>query len=367
MQITMSSELGQNDSEASEQRIRQSFRKQAMFCERLRSPLTALICSLASERLNRTTQVGDAILSWRGAPEPEHDALALRFAAGLHAVAQTGQIKELSECYTTQRPPREEQLWEAVEVALSAASDELLKWLKTPPQTNEVGRSAILTSGILVALAVFPLPIKLLEIGTSAGLNLLLDRYHHRLGRTQAGDKASPVRLAPKWSGDSPPSAAVSIAERAGVDLNPLNVTSRVDRDRLVAFTWADQLTRLRKLQAALKIAQKNPPPVMQGNAIDWLKTRLGCESGGHLRVVMHSFVQQYFTKADQEALHALMNEAGQVATESSPLAWLSLETDVTAGRPALVLQLWPSGERVHLCWCAGHGQQVQWTRKTLA
>src|SRR4051812_46736171 len=80
------------------------------------------------------------------------------------------------------------------------------------PQTNEVGRSAVLMSGLLVLAETFPQPVELLELGASAGLNLVLDRYGYELGGVGAGDPASELQLKPEWKGPQPPGAAVKVA-----------------------------------------------------------------------------------------------------------------------------------------------------------
>src|SRR5690606_14810914 len=102
-----------------------------------------------------------------------------------------------------------------------------------------------------------------------------LDRYGYQLGATRAGDPASPVQLAPDWSGVSPPPARVEVVARRGVDRQPLDPADPATRERLNAYVWADQLPRIARLNAALDLAAADPPVIDKGDAADWLETAL--------------------------------------------------------------------------------------------
>jgi hypothetical protein len=239
------------------------------------------------------------------------------------------------------------------------AEPDLLPWLDGPPQTNEVGRSAVLMSGLLVVADLFPQPIELLELGASAGLNLLLDRYGHDLGGVRAGDRESPLQLRPGWTGAPPPDAPVAVARRRGVDLHPLD--ARSDGDRLLAYVWPDQARRLAQLEAALAIAATHPPEVEQGDAADWLDAWLAeAREAGVTRVVLHSIAFQYFPDGTKARIAAAMEEAGAAATFAAPLAWLRYEHD-GGERISLRLRAWPSGEERLLAHCHPHGSEVEW------
>jgi hypothetical protein len=315
------------------------------------------LCRLLGERLDSSTQAGRRVLDWAGA-DPFADALPLRLTGGLHSLVRRGDAPDLAACYPPNPLPDEEILWAALQPAL--AEPALLSWLESAPQTNEVGRSAVLMSGLLVVADSFPLPVELLELGASAGLNLLLDRYGYDLGGVRAGDRASALRLKPEWRGDPPPNASVRVAGRRGVDLHPLDVRS--DGERLLAYVWPDQARRLKQLEAALAIAAAYPPPVEPGDAAEWLEARLAEPRAPEVtRVILHSVAFQYFPEETKARIVAAMEEAGSATTPSAPLAWLRYEFDDDDQAVSLRLKAWPGGEDRLLAHCHPHGSRVEW------
>lgn len=342
---------------ATEAAVRAAFARQAGWAEALGSPLTARLCRLLGERLDRNSSAGRRVLDWRGDSDPFADAVPLRLTGGLHALVRLGEGPGLADRYPPHPLPADDGLWEAVRPLLD--SPELLPWLERAPQTNEVGRSAVLMAGLLVVADAFPRPVELLELGASAGLNLLLDRYRHDLGGRSAGDPASPLRLKPEWTGAPPPAARVEVAGRRGVDLDPLD--ARRDGERLLAYVWPDQRRRLAQLEAALAIAASDPPAIERGDAADWLEARLAePRPAAATRVVLHSIAFQYFPREAKKRIHAMMAEAGAAATPAEPLAWLRYEHDRRDERITLRLTIWPGRERL-LAYGHPHGGAVDW------
>ncbi|MDB5693614.1 MAG: hypothetical protein JWO81_2677 [Alphaproteobacteria bacterium] len=341
-----------------EEQVRAAFVTQAGWCDRLGAPFTALLCRLLGDRLGRSTELGRQVLRWPGNGDPFVDALALRLCGGLHALVRRGDAPSLAQFYPPSDMPEAESLWAALRPVL--ADPALLPWLGGAPQTNEVGRAALLMSGLLVIADRFPQPLELLELGASAGLNLHLDNYGYDLGGLHAGDPASPLRLKPNWTGPPPPDRAVAIAGRRGVDLNPLD--PRQDGERLLAYVWPDQQARIARLETALALAAGDPPLVDRGDAAEWLEARLAePAAGGVTRVVLHSVAFHYFPAATQARITAMIAEAGATAAEESPLAWLRYETEPDEDRFTLRLRLWPSGEERLLASCDPHGNRVDW------
>jgi len=349
---------------ATETAVRAAFARQAEWAARLDSPFMELLCRLLGERLERSTELGRRVLEWPGKADAFSDALPLRLTGGLHALVRRGDTPELAALYPPNPLPDEDSLWAALRPVL--ARPDLLPWLDTAPQTNEVGRSAVLMSGLLVVADRFPKPVELLELGASAGLNLLLDRYGYDLGGMRAGDPDSALRLGPIWKGAPPPDAPVVVKRRRGVDLHPLD--PRRDGDRLLAYVWPDQARRLAQLEAALAIAAENPPEVEPGDAADWIEARLAEPSeAGVTRVVLHSIAFQYFPEETKARIEAAAAEAGAAATLAAPLAWLRYEFDARDDRITLRLKVWPSGEERLLAYCHPHGSEVEWLGRSLA
>ncbi len=339
--------------------VRQSFLRQAQSCDDLGSPFTARLCRLAAARLDMQTALGSHILNWAGDPSSSRDALALRLAGSLHALVLTSGDPSLATAY----PPNtadDDTLWTACEEAFRRHEAFILERLKSAPQTNEVRRSAALLPGFLTIAALTGKPLVLSEIGASAGLNLQWDRYRYRLGNSLWGPDSTVV-LEPDWQGDAPPSADLSVLDRAGCDLNPLDPSSAEDRLRLSSYIWADQKDRLERTRNALEIARMNGLTVERADAIDWLRRRLAIPRRAAAHVIYHTIAWQYLPDASKEEGEALIRRAGRDASDEAPLARLQLEADGKPDGAALTLEIRPSGERREIGRADFHGRWIKW------
>ncbi|HYD13474.1 MAG TPA: DUF2332 family protein [Allosphingosinicella sp.] len=343
---------------ATETEIRASFAEQARFCAALGAPFTALLCETLGRQLDRRTETGRRVLDWPGEPGAFGDALALRLCGGLHFLAMSDRNSDLARLYPPAPIPDAGALWEALAPVL--AGGKLMPWLDFAPQTNEVGRSAVLMSGLLTIADRLPLPMRLFELGASAGLNLVLDRYRYNLGGLLIGRTIHPAPLfKPDWEGPRPPKAEVRIVDRAGVDLNPARLPD--DAMKLSAYIWPDQPERGLALRAALAAAEFHPPEIDRGDAADWLEDRLKPEPEPDVtRVVMHSVAFQYFDPLSQQRVRERIEAAGAQASAAAPLAWLRFEKEPGEERHSLRLRTWP-GEEQLLAWTHPHGRAVTW------
>jgi hypothetical protein len=346
-----------------ESEVRAAFARQAEWCAKLGSPFTSLLCRTLGEKLDGGTDLGRRVLGWPGKPDALHDSVPLRLCGGLNALVRAGRLSGLAPLYPPNPLPAPDRLWPALREAMGEAEAELLPWLELPPQTNEVARSAVLTAGLAVVAAETGLPLSLYELGASAGLNLLLDRYDIRLGaRRRYGHPASAVKLAPDWHGGDPPDAAITISGRRGVDLSPIDLADERARDRLLAYVWPDQGQRVARLEAALAIAADSAPPVAEGDAAAWLEAELGeAAEPGVVRVVLHSIAFQYFASETQERIARHIERVGQSASPEAPVAWLRYELEQVRGSPSLRLRLWPGGEDRLLAHADPHARAVEW------
>ena len=344
----------------SSESVRQAFLDQAKSCDALGSPFTARVCRLHGERLEPDNRVAEHILNWPGNPTPSADSVPLRIAGCLHAVVLAGKDGLLSIAY----PPDEtddDALWAAITHAFTAHADFILERLKSAPQTNEVRRSGALLPGFLTLGARFGKPLVLSEVGASAGLNLQWDRYRYGLGETSWGDPASPVSIEPEWRGSSAPAGELSVMDRAGCDLNPVEASNPEHRMRMLSYIWADQNDRLIRTRAALDLAAKHDLHVEKADAIDWLKTRLSAPFIGATHVIFNTIAWQYLPKALQDEGEQLIAEAGSKATDDAPLAHLELEGDGKPDGASLTLQIWPSAEKQEIGRADFHGRWVDW------
>lgn len=343
--------------------IRDVFARQAESCAKLGSPFTARLCEAVGPHLDRTTEIGRRILDWPAVPDLAEENVPLRLAGGLHALVRSGRLARLASLYPPNPLPSTETLRSAVSQALVEAEDELLPWLDLAPQTNEVSRAAVLMAGLLVVAARTRHKLALYELGASAGLMLVLDRYAYRLGSRHVGLPHSAVVLTPDWTGGDPPAPNLRIATRRGTDLNPLDATRPADRDRVLAYIWADQADRIARTEAALAIAAADPPPIDRGEAASWVEGSITRDTEpGTTRVVMHSIALQYFPEDAAARITTHLEEVGRAATAESPLAWLRYERDPEVGsRPSLRLRLWPDGSDTVLALADPHGAKVEW------
>jgi hypothetical protein len=340
--------------------IRQHFVHQAASCETLGSPFTARLCRALAECLDDTTQTGRRVLHWAG--NTREDALALRFCGALHALVLAGRDAGLAAVYPPQETS-ESDFRTALRNAIAQHDQELLASLASAPQTNEIARSAMLLPGFLAIARETRLPLALHEIGSSAGLNLLFDKFHYRYGDREWGDPASPVRLAPEVRGNPVPvHGRHEVVERAGSDIAPVDIATAEDRLRLRSYIWADQTERLRRLDAALSLAAMQPFRLEKADAAAFVRLSLASRQGGQAYVLFHSIMWQYLPEDTKTSIAADLQNAGEAATADAPIAWLRMEPLSTTDKQAtLSLTLWPAGEARSLARCDYHGRWIEW------
>ena len=333
--------------------LAEMLRVQAGHCERLGSPLYADLL----ERM--AVDVGEGGPAWevlRGhEDDPPGSLPALRLLGTAHRLALEGGAPELAAAYESDDAPA---AWMAFRALLEREGEELRLGMGRPIQTNEVGRCAALLPGFLAVATEFGLPLRLLEVGTSAGLNLRWDRYRYEAGGFAWGDASSPLRLEFELSGEFPSDPQVTVSERRGCDAAPLDPTTEEGRLTLLAYLWPDQKERRRRLLAALEAVSDVPAEVERASAAAWIAEQLREPRPGVATVVFHSIVLQYLSREEREAFIATLGEAGERATAAAPLAWLRMEA---AGDHADVrLTTWPGGEERHLARVGYHGTPVE-------
>lgn len=336
--------------------LRDAFRVQARACSDLGSPFMGRLCSLMADRLQPGTPLTDRLFNWPGQLGPRHESVPLRLCGALHALKLSGRA--LGEVY----PPAivsDNALWNAVCDAMTDQADFIDRFIDSPPQTNEVRRSVALIAAGHWLTKRHNIPMVTRELGASGGLNLHWDRYAMETpaGRLGAGDPV--LTLTPDWRGPVPDGPRPTVADRAGVDLNPLDPTCEADALRLSAYLWPDQPERLALTRAA--IADMRPHEITKGDAIDWLAAHLA-PSPGHLRLIYHTVAWQYFPTGKQAAGTALIEAAGASATDDNPLAWLAMENDGDNHGAALTIRLWPHTPKPQLlARISFHGHWIDW------
>jgi hypothetical protein len=183
-------------------------------------------------------------------------------------------------------------------------------------QTNEAARCATL----LPALAELPQPLALLEVGASAGLTLLPDRYSYDYAghRITGTDPLAPVlRCQPRGPVPIPPRVP-EVRWRAGLDLNPLDVRNPDDVHWLECLLWPGESDRARRLADAIAVARRDPPLVHRGDLRTGLPALASEAPEDATLVVYHSAVLAYISEAERRQFADTVRALGAV--------WLSNE-----------------------------------------
>jgi hypothetical protein len=300
--------------------------------------------------------------------DPSRHAVPLRLLGGLHRLVLDGRAPQLRRWY-----PSTGGRWDAAkawpEILRTAAQhrNSLRAALDQPPQTNEVGRSAALIGGLLRINNGFDLPVRLFEIGSSAGLNMRPDHYHYRydsgLGGGRWGPVDSPVTIEDAWRGAPPPGGAVRIVERNGYDIAPIDVTGADGETTLLSYVWPDQAARLDRLRGAIAVARDVPARLHRSTAAEAVAGLTLAD--GALTVLWHSITWQYLSDDEQAAVREGIDAVGAKADARSPFTHLTLEP-AREGPDAPIKFLvrarsWPGGELAILAECHPHGPPVNW------
>lgn len=329
-----------------------------------RSPFSARLCAAIADD-------PAAIEILQAAPEQQQIPVLL--LAALHDDVLARPDCELAGWYpTVTSTPRADDVAGALRRHLERRGSELRTTVATRvTQTNEVGRCGLFLPPLgLLAGEVGPLA--LVDVGTSAGLNLHLDRYEYRYEPGGAVGGPSPVRIETGTRGPVPvPAAVPEVATRIGIDRHPVDVTDAAATRWLRACVWPDQPDRFRRLEAALEIARHVPPDVRAVDAVAGLAPAVA-DAAGH-PVVLNSWVLNYLPAAHRSRYVDELDRIGR----DRDLSWVFAESPVlTQGLPypehlagvertALMLVRWRAGHRSadHLGVAHPHGYWLHWRR----
>jgi hypothetical protein len=339
---------------------------QASACAALGSDFSAALLTLAARSSLEPGPVRDLFAPWPHASARRHveEATPLRLLGALHERVLAGTAPEVAAAYPAGgRPGDPQAAWAAAERLIAAEPAGFADFMAHEPQTNETRRSICLLGGFLTAAGETGLPLRLFELGASAGLNQNWDHFRFDLGAAGAwGDPASRVHMDTEWRGGRPPlEAPVSVASRAACDRKPVDITEPAARRRLKAYIWPDQAERLARLDAAIALALAARTMVEAADAADWTAARVAPQPG-FLTVLFHSVFWQYMPLETQGRLAATIQQLGARATAEAAFAWLRLEPPpAMMSNMEIRLTLWPGGEDRLLGRSHPHGAWVEW------
>lgn len=319
-------------------------RRQAAWCSALGSPLYEALLEASADDLEAEGPVWDVLSGFE--EEGGTSALSLRFMGAVHRLVLDGTLPELARHYpSTGGDGDPSATWPVLRRALLDHKLRLQSLIAGGCQTNEVGRSAALLGGFLEVAHRTRLPLRILEVGASAGLNLRWDRYRYESADGGWGDPESQVRFVHSYEVAPPMNQTAEVAERKGCDLNPIDPTTEEGALTLRAFVWADQLGRLAQLDGAIEIATEMPVEVEQIGAADFLERELRRRDHGVATVVYHSVFMQYVPEPEQRRIAA--------AVSAGPVFYLRMEP----GDGTFEVRL---GDQL-LGTCNAHGSGVRW------
>ncbi|MBI2207479.1 MAG: DUF2332 domain-containing protein [Candidatus Rokubacteria bacterium] len=337
------------------------FRTQARRCRELDSTLYADLLARAAGDLQSGGPCWATLAGYQLDRDSPVDLPALRFMAAVHRLALEGRAPALAaEFAAPETSLGTDRAWRALLDAVTSERDAVRARLHDPVQTNEVGRCRTLLGGFLQIAHATGRPLRLLELGASAGLNLRWDHYRYETSRATWGPASSPVRFRYDFV-DGHPSFAIDarVVERRGCDLAPIDASAKEGQLNLLAHVWADQPERLRLLRAAFGVAQQVPVRVDRAPAEPWIAAALRIPAPGVTTVIFHSAFSLYVGRRAWTRLRGAIEEAGRRATPAAPLAWLRLEH---AGADyGLRLVTWPGATDRTLATADAHGGHIRW------
>jgi hypothetical protein len=210
-----------------------------------------------------------------------------------------------------------------------------------------------------------PPRFEMLELGASAGINTMMERYRYDLGGVTAGQAQSPMQITPEWRGPKPPSVKPVIAAIRGCDLQPIDLRDPASVMRLKSYVWPEAGFRLGRIDAAAKLARERSPDVQQCDAASFVTQAFATpQAEGVTRVLFHSIVWQYIPSDQQRIVEHQLAQTGNEASAEKAFVWLMLETNRETFRHELIARVWNGemrGEPYILANAHPHGAWVEW------
>lgn len=332
------------------------------------------------ERLSLAIATDDGVLSLMAEAPIRQRRPNLLFAA-VHDLLLSGEAGELRRFYPSLPDGGGSHAgdpWPPFRTFCVSHHGKLAGLLRTrATQTNELRRSGLLLPALGIASRRFrDRPMAVIDVGASAGLNLLFDAYGYDYGTGRAtGPAESTVRIACELRGrHTPPIPVVfpQVAHRVGLDRRPLDVSDEDDVRWLRACLWPEHRLRRRLLDAAIEIARSFPPRVVRGNALDMLPVLAGEVPPTMPLCVVHTATLTYFSAAERAAFADLVGQLARtrrlvwIALEghgSSPASGVTPPGEVRPGAGMLSFTEFPGGERRDhlLAYADMHGGWMEW------
>ncbi len=250
--------------------------------------------------------------------------------------------------------------WSAIETDLNSAATNYAQLIERPVQTNEPARALPVLGAMLALADQTRLPLRVFEIGSSAGLLLQFDRYRYSGRDWSWGDPDAPVHLHDPGNGGAPEhlDARIEVAARRGCDIHPLDPAKTFDADTLLSFVWSDQTERFERLRAAIDFARQNPVTVDRAEGAEWIQ-RVAEPQTGYACVVFHTVITEHLPQPERTSLRSVIASIGKRAVRSAPFAWARMEP--VEGEYETAITIWPGGDQIFIARSDGHARNLQW------
>lgn len=287
--------------------------------------------------------------------EPDsHDAI--RVFAAVHQLVLTGVA------------PNALDSWSDLAAALRTHLDAIQARLREPVQTNEVQRCTALLPAFLTVAREAALPLELLELGPSSGLNLLVDRYGYGYTNGEWGPRDALLRLVAEERGGRVPASLLreqlAVRRRRGIDLSPVDATTEAGYLLLRSYLWPGREDRVEKLDAAVATLRlhRHRLELERGDYVELLHAKLAARPQDAVTVVFQSASTGYLSAAAAALVRRTLEEAG---ADGRPLAWVSTRrSDEREGSSdefyELELRIWPGPPQL-AAYLDFHGNWLDW------
>ena len=350
---------GAGDAQAGRLDLSARFRRHADALVRSeRSPLYIRLMRAAADDIDAG---GVVARLFAGISTPPGSVPQLRLMGALHYLVLSGQAPALAAFYPSAGGDRPvDGVWPVAVAVMEERFDQVRARIHRTVQTNEPGRSAVLFAGLLWLTDRHRCPIRLFEVGASAGLNLLADRYSYAVDGCKLGDPESPLRFVDPWMPPPPidlasAAATLRIIDRAGCDLAPLDPTRPDDQLTLLSYIWPDEPHRIDRMRAALSVAERDPVPIAARPGSEWLRDALTTAGDGELTVVWHSVMRQYVEPDEWAAIERALEQHERVVRLSmEPTRSQDARMQLTVHDPA-------GAPEIRLAVCDDHGLPIRW------
>jgi hypothetical protein len=287
------------------------------------------------------------------------------FLAAVHFLLLRGAQHELREFYGTcvANPRPVADIWPAFRSFCLTYREQIIPLLQQGRvQTNEVRRCSYLFPAFSFVQNRQPdRPLAIIEIGTSAGLNLNWDRYAYDFGDHGKFENAtSPVLIQSEWRGRGwqLPTEMPPVTHRVGIDLHPVDVNDPPQASWLQSLLWPDQPERFALQRAAIDEFRRAPAKLVAGNALQVLPQEIAEAPVDANLCIVHCHTLNQFSEADRVAFQEMI----RTASHDRSINVVSAEW-IKTPQTELRLATWQNGEceNTLLAEVDHHGRWIDW------